>query len=97
MLPLSIVPFVTELILLFLLLVVGLFVIIFIAKVVLFILPGAIVGAVVWFLTGSLFWGGNSLLSCGLHLYTKELIHFLRGNPRLLRMPTADFNPNFAI
>lgn len=52
-LSLSFLPFTVDLVLLFLLLVVGLLIIVFIAKVIAFILPGVIVGAVVWFLTGS--------------------------------------------
>ena len=51
-----------ELLVLFLLVVVGLAIIVVLAKVVLFILPGAIVGFVVWFLTGSLLWAGVAFL-----------------------------------
>ena len=51
-------PVIYELVLLFLLVVVGLVIIILLAKVLLFILPGAIIAFVVWLLTGSLLWAG---------------------------------------
>jgi hypothetical protein len=51
-----------DLLLLVLLVVVGIAIIVILAKVILFILPGAIVAIVVWFLTGSLFWAGVSFL-----------------------------------
>jgi hypothetical protein len=47
---------------LFLLLIVGIVIIILIAKVLLFILPAGIIALVVWFLTGSLFWAGVAFL-----------------------------------
>ncbi|MFW6111165.1 MAG: hypothetical protein ACOC6H_03920 [Thermoproteota archaeon] len=59
---LSFLPFTADVVLLILLLVVGIFVIIFVAKVILFILPGAIIGVVVWFLTGSFFLAGIAFL-----------------------------------
>lgn len=62
MLSLSFLPFTADLVLLFLLLVVGLLVIVFIAKALMFILPGVIVGAVVWFLTGSFFLAGLAFI-----------------------------------
>jgi hypothetical protein len=55
-------PMLHELLFLFLLVVVGLVIIILIAKVLLFILPGAIIGFVVWFLTGSLLWAGIAFI-----------------------------------
>jgi hypothetical protein len=51
-----------DLLLLVLLVAVGIAIIVILAKVILFILPGAIVAIVVWFLTGSLFWAGVSFL-----------------------------------
>lgn len=55
-------PMIYELLFLFLLVVVGLVIIILLAKVLLFILPGAIIAFVVWFLTGSLLWAGIAFL-----------------------------------
>jgi hypothetical protein len=55
-------PLLYDLLLLILLVVVGIAIIVILAKVLLFILPGAIVAVVVWFLTGSLFWAGVSFL-----------------------------------
>ena len=55
-------PALYELLFLFLLVVVGLVIIILIAKVLLFIIPGAIIGLVVWFLTGSLLWAGIAFI-----------------------------------
>jgi hypothetical protein len=55
-------PMLYELLLLFLLVTVGLVIIILLAKVLLFILPGAIIAFVVWFLTGSLLWAGIAFL-----------------------------------
>ena len=55
-------PALYELLFLFLLVIVGLVVIILIAKVLLFILPGAIIALVVWFLTGSLLWAGIAFI-----------------------------------
>jgi hypothetical protein len=55
-------PVLYELLFLFLLVVVGLVIIVLIAKVLLFILPGAIIGFVVWFLTGSLLWAGVAFI-----------------------------------
>jgi len=51
-----------ELLFLFLLVFVGIVIIVLIAKVLLFILPGAIIGFVVWLLTGSLSWAGIAFL-----------------------------------
>jgi hypothetical protein len=51
-----------ELIILVLLVVIGLAIIILIAKVLLFILPGAIIALVIWFLTGSLLWAGVAFI-----------------------------------
>ena len=51
--------------LLFLLLIIGIVIIILIAKVFLFILPAGIIALVVWFLTGSLFWAGLAFLVIG--------------------------------
>jgi len=45
-----------------LLLVIGIVIIILIAKVLLFIIPAGIVALVVWFLTGSVFWAGVAFL-----------------------------------
>lgn len=53
----------TDLVLLLILGIIGLVIIVLIAKVLLFILPGAIVAAVVWLLTGSLFWAGIAFLA----------------------------------
>jgi len=47
---------------LFLLLVIGLVIIILLAKVLLFVLPAAIIALVVWFFTGSIFWAGVAFL-----------------------------------
>lgn len=47
---------------LLLLLVIGLIIIILLAKVFLFILPAGIIALVVWFLTGSVFWAGVAFL-----------------------------------
>jgi hypothetical protein len=55
-------PVLYELLILFLLVVVGLVIIILIAKVLLFILPGAIIALVIWFLTGSLLWAGVAFI-----------------------------------
>ena len=55
-------PALYELLFLFLLVIVGLVVIILIAKVLLFILPGAIIALVVWFITGSLLWAGIAFI-----------------------------------
>jgi hypothetical protein len=55
-------PALYELLFLFLLVVIGLVIIILIAKVLLFILPGAIIALVVWFLTGSLLWAGIAFI-----------------------------------
>ena len=55
-------PALYELLFLFLLVIVGLAIIILIAKVLLFILPGAIIALVIWFLTGSLLWAGIAFI-----------------------------------
>jgi hypothetical protein len=55
-------PALYELLFLFLLVIVGLVIIILIAKVLLFILPGAIIALVIWFLTGSLLWAGIAFI-----------------------------------
>ena len=55
-------PAIYELLFLFLLVIVGLAIIILIAKVLLFILPGAIIALVIWFLTGSLLWAGIAFI-----------------------------------
>lgn len=55
-------PVIYELLFLFLLVVVGLVIIILLAKVLLFILPSAIIAFVVWLLTGSLLWAGIAFL-----------------------------------
>jgi hypothetical protein len=55
-------PALYELLFLFLLVIVGLVIIVLIAKVLLFILPGAIIGIVVWFFTGSLLWAGIAFI-----------------------------------
>jgi hypothetical protein len=47
---------------LILLLVIGLVIIIVLAKVFLFILPAGIIALIVWFLTGSIFWAGVAFL-----------------------------------
>lgn len=54
--------FLAEIFLLLILLVIGIVIIIIIAKVLLFVLPAVIVAAVVWFLTGKLFWAGVAFL-----------------------------------
>ncbi len=51
-----------DIIFLFLLLVIGLVIIILIAKVLLFILPAAIIAFVVWLLTASFFWAAIAFL-----------------------------------
>ncbi len=56
------VPFIFEVLILLALLIIGILIIVVIVKVFLFILPGAIVALVVWFLTGSLFWAGVAFL-----------------------------------
>ncbi|MEM3673538.1 MAG: hypothetical protein QW468_04880 [Candidatus Bathyarchaeia archaeon] len=59
MLPLlSQLPPMTDLALLLLLLVIGIIIIILIVKILLFILPAAIIALLVWLLTGSLLWAG---------------------------------------
>ncbi len=67
MIPSSVLPIfgtVIDIFLLLILLVIGIVVIIIIAKVLLFVLPAAIVAAVVWFLTGyNLFWAGVAFLA----------------------------------
>jgi hypothetical protein len=55
-------PSIYELALLLLLLIVGIAIIILIVKILLFILPAAIIALVVWLLTGSLFWAGAAFL-----------------------------------
>jgi hypothetical protein len=55
-------PAIYELLFLFLLVIVGLAIIILIAKFLLFILPGAIIALVIWFLTGSLLWAGIAFI-----------------------------------
>jgi len=55
-------PILTDFVLLLLLLIIGIVIIVLIAKIILFILPGAIVAIIVWFLTGSLFWAGVAFL-----------------------------------
>ncbi len=52
----------TDIAFLILLLVIGLIIIIVLAKVFLFILPAGIIALVVWFLTGSIFWAGIAFL-----------------------------------
>lgn len=51
-------PSIFELALLLLLIIIGIVIIILIVKILLFILPAAIIALVVWLLTGSLFWAG---------------------------------------
>jgi len=60
--PLPGLPPLLELIALLFLVVIGIIIIIVIAKVLLFFLPAAIIAIVVWFLSGSLFWGGVAFL-----------------------------------
>ncbi len=62
MLPLQVLGSLYDLVFLFLLLVIGLVIIILLAKVFLFILPAGIIAVVVWFLTGSVFWAGVAFL-----------------------------------
>ncbi len=52
----------TDIAFLILLLVIGLVIIIVLAKVFLFILPAGIVALIVWFLFGSIFWAGVAFL-----------------------------------
>ncbi|MBS7648017.1 MAG: hypothetical protein QXK93_01740 [Candidatus Bathyarchaeia archaeon] len=56
-------PNIYELALLLLLLIIGIAIIILIVKVLLFILPAAIIALVIWFLTGSLFLAGVAFLA----------------------------------
>jgi hypothetical protein len=64
LLPIDQLGFVFDIFLLLILLIIGIVVIIIIAKVLLFVLPAAIVAAVVWFITGgSLFWAGIAFLA----------------------------------
>lgn len=56
-------PSIYELALLLLLLIVGIAIIILIVKILLFVLPAAIIAVVVWFLTGSLFLAGVAFLA----------------------------------
>lgn len=42
--------------------IIGLVIIVLLAKIFLFILPAAIIAFVVWFLTGSIFWAGVAFL-----------------------------------
>jgi hypothetical protein len=58
----QILPFLFDIILLVILLFIGIVVIVIIAKVILFVLPAAIIAVVVWFLTGSLFLAGVAFL-----------------------------------
>jgi hypothetical protein len=55
-------PLLFEIAILLFLLIVGLVIIVVIVKVLLFVLPGAIIALVVWLLTGSLFWAGVAFL-----------------------------------
>lgn len=52
----------SELIILFILLIIGLAIIIFIVKLIFIFLPAAIIGFVVWWFSGSLFWAGIAFL-----------------------------------
>ena len=63
-LPLAILslPFLFDVALLLILLVIGIAIIVIIARVLLFALPAAIIAIVVWFLTGSLFLAGVAFL-----------------------------------
>lgn len=56
-------PSIYELALLLLLLIIGIAIIILVVKILLFILPAAIIAAVVWLLTGSLFLAGVAFLA----------------------------------
>jgi len=51
-----------DVVFLFLLLIIGLVIIILVAKFLLFVLPAGIIAFVVWFLTGSIFWAGIAFL-----------------------------------
>ena len=51
-----------DLLILFLLVVIGIVIIIVIAKIVLFVLPAGIIALVVWFLTGSIWLAGIAFL-----------------------------------
>ncbi len=62
MMPLQVLGPLYDIAFLVLLLVVGLVIIILLAKVLLFILPAGIIALVVWFLTGSVFWAGIAFL-----------------------------------
>jgi len=55
-------PLSFELILLLMLLAIGFIIIVFIAKVLFFFLPAAIIALVVWFLTGKESWAGIAFL-----------------------------------
>jgi hypothetical protein len=55
-------PLIFEVIILLFLLIIGIVIIVIIVKVILFVLPGAIVALVVWLFTGSLFWAGVAFL-----------------------------------
>ena len=52
----------SQLAILFLLVVIGIVIIVVVAKIILFVLPAGIVALVVWFLTGSLLWAGVAFL-----------------------------------
>ena len=55
-------PLIFEAVILLFLLIIGLLIIVVIVKVLLFVLPRAIIALVVWLLTGSLFWAGVAFL-----------------------------------
>ncbi len=55
-------PFIVDVLLLFLALVIGLYIFIFIVKVIIFVLPAALVALIVWFFTASMFLAGVAFL-----------------------------------
>ncbi len=55
-------PFIVDVLLLFLALVIGLYIFIFIVKVIMFVLPAALVALIVWFFTASMFLAGVAFL-----------------------------------
>jgi len=52
----------SQLAILFLLVIIGIVIIVVVAKIILFVLPAGIVALVVWFLTGNLLWAGVAFL-----------------------------------
>ncbi len=55
-------PFIIDVLLLFLALLIGLYIFLFVVKVIIFVLPAALVALIVWFFTASLFLAGVAFL-----------------------------------